>query len=78
MIPNSRDGSGPCVKRGGVGARLAPATVETADQAGWSSDAFEAQAFAYLAVRTLNNLPITFPKTTGAPKPLTGGAVAQA
>ncbi len=52
--------------------RLAPATVETADQAGWSSDALEAQAFAYLAVRTLNDLPITFPKTTGAPKPLTG------
>jgi anhydro-N-acetylmuramic acid kinase len=58
--------------------RLAPATVETADQAGWSSDALEAQAFAYLAVRTLNDLPITFPKTTGAPKPLTGGVVTRA
>ena len=41
--------------------RLAPATVETADEAGWSADALEAQAFAYLAVRTLNGLPITFP-----------------
>jgi anhydro-N-acetylmuramic acid kinase len=57
--------------------RLAPATVETADQAGWSSDALEAQAFAYLAVRTLNDLPITFPKTTGVPAPLTGGVVAR-
>ena len=57
--------------------RLAPATVETADQAGWSSDALEAQAFAYLAVRTLNDLPITFPKTTGVAAPLTGGVVAR-
>ena len=50
--------------------RLAPATVETADQAGWSADALEAQAFAFLAVRCLRGLPITFPTTTGAPKPL--------
>ena len=58
--------------------RLSPATVETADQAGWSSDALEAQAFAYLAVRTLNDLPITFPKTTGVKEPLAGGIVARA
>ncbi len=38
---------------------------ETADEAGWSADALEAQAFAFLAVRTLNGLPITFPTTTG-------------
>ena len=57
--------------------RLAPATVETADQAGWSSDALEAQAFAYLAVRALNDLPITFPKTTGVAAPLAGGVVAR-
>jgi anhydro-N-acetylmuramic acid kinase len=57
--------------------RLAPGTVETADDAGWSADALEAQAFAYLAVRTLNDLPITFPKTTGVQKPLAGGVVAR-
>ncbi len=57
--------------------RLAPATVETADAVGWSSDAIEAQAFAYLAVRTLRGLPITFPTTTGAPRPLVGGVVAR-
>jgi anhydro-N-acetylmuramic acid kinase len=57
--------------------RLAPATVETADAVGWSADAIEAQAFAYLAVRTLRGLPITFPTTTGAPRPLCGGLVAQ-
>jgi anhydro-N-acetylmuramic acid kinase len=56
---------------------LAPATVETADQAGWSADALEAQAFAFLAVRSLRGLPITFPTTSGAPRPLTGGVLAQ-
>jgi anhydro-N-acetylmuramic acid kinase len=57
--------------------RIAPATVETADALGWSSDALEAQAFAYLAVRTLRGLPITFPTTTGVPKPMPGGIVAR-
>ncbi|AXK80400.1 anhydro-N-acetylmuramic acid kinase [Pseudolabrys taiwanensis] len=57
--------------------RLAPATVETANAVGWSADSIEAQAFAYLAVRTLNDLPITFPKTTGAPQPMSGGVVAR-
>jgi anhydro-N-acetylmuramic acid kinase len=60
-----------------LGERLAPATVETADAVGWSSASIEAQAFAYLAVRTLNNLAITFPKTTGAPAPMPGGIVAK-
>jgi anhydro-N-acetylmuramic acid kinase len=54
---------------------LVPATVETADEAGWSADALEAQAFAFLAVRCLSDLPITFPTTSGAPKPLRGGVV---
>jgi len=57
--------------------RLAPAKVEPAHAAGWSADALEAQAFAYLAVRNLRGLPITFPGTTGAPRPLTGGVLAK-
>jgi anhydro-N-acetylmuramic acid kinase len=57
--------------------RLAPASVETADAVGWSADAVEAQAFAYLAVRSLKNLPITFPTTTGVPRPMTGGVLAR-
>ena len=57
--------------------RVAPATVEKADALGWSSDALEAQAFAYLAVRTLRGLPITFPTTTGVAKPMPGGIVAR-
>ncbi len=58
-----------------LAARLAPATVETADAVGWSSQSIEAQAFAYLAMRTLNNLPITFPHTTGVARPMAGGVV---
>ena len=55
--------------------KLRPASVETADQVGWSADALEAQAFAFLAVRSLKGLPLTFPTTTGAPKPMTGGVL---
>jgi anhydro-N-acetylmuramic acid kinase len=58
--------------------RLSPASVETAGAAGWSADALEAQAFAYLAVRVLKKLPITFPETTGAPHAMTGGLIAKA
>jgi anhydro-N-acetylmuramic acid kinase len=57
--------------------RLKPARIETAHEVGWSIDSLEAQAFAYLAVRSLRGLPITFPGTTGAPRPLTGGVVAR-
>ncbi len=57
--------------------RLHPATVETADQIGWSADALEAQAFAFLAVRSLNGMPLTFPTTTGAPRPMQGGVLAR-
>jgi anhydro-N-acetylmuramic acid kinase len=55
--------------------RLKPAKVKTALDVGWSADALEAQAFAYLAVRSLKGLPLTFPATTGVPKPMTGGIV---
>lgn len=57
--------------------RLAPARVETAHAVGWSIDSLEAQAFAFLAVRSLRGLPITFPGTTGAPRPMTGGVLAK-
>jgi anhydro-N-acetylmuramic acid kinase len=55
--------------------RLAPAKLETAGAVGWSADALEAQAFAYLAVRTLEGLPLTFPTTTGVPGPMPGGVL---
>jgi anhydro-N-acetylmuramic acid kinase len=56
---------------------VAPASVKTADAVGWSADSLEAQGFAYLAVRSLNGLPLSFPTTTGVPRPMTGGVVAR-
>jgi anhydro-N-acetylmuramic acid kinase len=55
-----------------LAARLA-CPLESADALGWSVEAMEAQAFAYLAVRQARALPITFPGTTGVAKPLPGG-----
>jgi anhydro-N-acetylmuramic acid kinase len=49
------------------------ADVRAADEFGWNAGAIEAQAFAYLAVRSARGLPLTFPTTTGAPRPLSGG-----
>jgi anhydro-N-acetylmuramic acid kinase len=49
------------------------APVKGVDQVGWNGDALEAQAFAYLALRSLAGLPISFPTTTGVPVPMTGG-----
>jgi anhydro-N-acetylmuramic acid kinase len=46
-----------------------------AEQCGFDGDAIEAQAFAYLAVRALGRMPISYPGTTGVSKPLTGGIV---
>jgi anhydro-N-acetylmuramic acid kinase len=48
-------------------------TIMTADEADWKSQAMEAQIFAYLAVRSLQNEPLSFPGTTGVAKPLSGG-----
>lgn len=47
--------------------------VEPVDSVGWQGDALEAQAFAYLAVRSRDGLPLSVPGTTGVPRPLTGG-----
>ena len=40
-------------------------------------DFVESQAFAYLAVRSYLNLPISFPKTTGCIEPSTGGIISK-
>jgi anhydro-N-acetylmuramic acid kinase len=57
--------------------RLKPARIESAHEAGWSIDSLEAQAFGYLAVRSLRGLPISFPGTTGVAHPLAGGVLAR-
>ncbi len=53
------------------------AEVVAADEVGWSAAYLEAQAFAFLAARSLRGLPLTFPSTTGAKAPTTGGVVAR-
>jgi len=47
--------------------------VQPVDGEGWDGDALEAQAFAFLAVRSLRGLPLSFPGTTGVPAPQVGG-----
>jgi anhydro-N-acetylmuramic acid kinase len=51
--------------------------VESAAALGWSPDFIEAEAFAFLAARTLRGLPATFPGTTGVSQPQVGGVMAQ-
>ena len=47
--------------------------IKLVDNFGVDGDFVESQAFAYLSVRSLLELPITFPNTTGCIKPITGG-----
>jgi anhydro-N-acetylmuramic acid kinase len=56
-------------------AQRLPCRVSDADAHGWRGDAIEAEAFAYLAARTLRGLPISFPKTTAVPRAMTGGRI---
>ncbi|KQN05821.1 MULTISPECIES: anhydro-N-acetylmuramic acid kinase [Sphingomonas] len=49
--------------------------VEPSDVLGWNGDALEAEGFAYMAVRTLKGLAISFPGTTGVPVAMAGGVV---
>jgi len=59
-----------------IGEAVGVAVTPAADL-GWSADFIEAEAFAYLAARSLKGLPITFPGTTGVPRPTTGGRLAR-
>jgi anhydro-N-acetylmuramic acid kinase len=54
----------------------AAVTPVSADAFGWRGDAVEAECFAFLAVRALRGLPISFPTTTGVQQPMTGGRLA--
>ncbi|QKV20534.1 anhydro-N-acetylmuramic acid kinase [Oricola thermophila] len=47
--------------------------IATAGEAGFNADMMEAEAWAYLAVRSMKGLPLTFPTTTGCDRPVTGG-----
>lgn len=61
----------PALMRALAGALSEP--VHPVEVVGWDGDALEAQAFGVLAARVGKGLPLTFPGTTGAPEPLTGG-----
>ncbi len=51
--------------------------IHSVDDLGWNGDAMEAEGFAYMAVRSLLNEPISFPKTTGCAQAVTGGVHAR-
>lgn len=51
--------------------------VVTAEKAGLDGDAMEAEAWAWLAVRSLRGLPLTYPGTTGVSEPVSGGVIAR-
>ena len=59
------------------GAAARDAAVVLAEDAGFDGDAMEAEAWAYLAVRSAAGLPLTFPTTTGCRAPVTGGLLAR-
>lgn len=53
------------------------ARVVIAEDLGFNGAGMEAEAWAYLAVRSLKGLPLTFPGTTGVKMPVTGGILAR-
>jgi len=55
-----------------LAARLA-APVDAIEAIGANGDTLEAEAFAYLAVRSRAGLPLSWPGTTGVPAPQRGG-----
>jgi anhydro-N-acetylmuramic acid kinase len=59
-------------------ARLLGVPVRPVEAVGWDGDALEAQAFAFLAVRSLKGLPLSLPTITGAPRPMPGGRLFRA
>lgn len=58
-------------------SELLQAPVVAAESHDLNGDSMEAEAWAYLAVRCARGLPISFPGTTGAPEPLSGGRLAR-
>lgn len=61
----------------GMMAKRCALPVDKVEAVGWQGDALEAQAFAWLAVRHLMRLPLSWPETTGVPQPMSGGVLVQ-
>lgn len=59
-------------------AALLDCPVEPVESAGWNGDLMEAEAFAWLAARSVRAVPMSLPSTTGVPEPITGGELARA
>ena len=59
-------------------AGLVENAVVPAEAIGLDGDSLEAEAWAYLAVRSMLRLPITFPGTTGVSRPITAGVMVRA
>ncbi len=51
--------------------------VVPAEAVGLGGDSIEAEAWGYLAVRSLRGLPLTYPRTTGVPEPVCGGRLSK-
>ena len=49
--------------------------LQSIDDHGINGDFIESQAFAFLAIRSKLNLPISFPDTTGCKQPSSGGVI---
>jgi anhydro-N-acetylmuramic acid kinase len=56
-------------------ARRLAAPVRPVEAVGWNGDALEAEAFAYLAIRSVAGLPLSLPTTTRVPRPMRGGVL---
>ena len=52
-------------------------SITNIDDYGIDGDFIESQAFAFLAIRSIINLPISFPNTTGCKIPCSGGELIQ-
>ena len=83
MLPKTLVVSGGGVHNGAIMKSLKQLTqkngiiILTARSLGLCSDFLEAEAWAYLAIRSIYQLPITFPTTTGCDRPRSGGKLAR-
>lgn len=60
-----------------VGEALGDIPLAPLEALGFDGDATEAQAFAFLAVRTADGKPLSYPLTTGVASPQTGGRLSK-
>lgn len=74
MLAPSREAQSASLPSPINGGGLGWGHVMSVNDIGWQPDAIEAQAFGFLAVRSLRGLPLTLPHLTGARRAVPGGA----